>query len=293
MRKFEGMIGKTLRIGRIVVQAVVMLAFTALLVATPTAAVMALKGGLKASMLFPLALSGTLLAVLVWIAVTLLLGRVYCSTICPIGTLQDVAARLRRILWRGGSFPYRHSPGQPRNMRMLLIILLIVTAGLGTAANGWALMPFIQISPSDSYEHMVNAIAPQQHHPGLRLMIAAAINFVFVVAMGAFCGRELCNKLCPLGASLGALSQMSLMQIDIDTDRCTHCRRCEDVCKAMCLDSEIGTTDASRCVRCFDCLAVCPDDAIHFTRRRHRLSIPMLQKIEKPALNLQNPENQD
>ncbi len=165
-----------------------------------------------------------------------------------------------------------------------------MTAGLGAAATDWALMPFIQISPTDSYEEIVYAVTPEEHHRGLRLIVAAGVNLVFIVAMGMWRGRELCNTLCPLGAGLGALSTMSLMQIDIDTDRCTHCRRCEDVCKAQCVNSEIGTVDASRCVRCFDCLAACRDDAIHLTTRRHRLSLPMLQKIEKPAAAMMKPD---
>lgn len=268
-----------------------MLALTALLLATPTAVVADLSDTLRGWMLFPLAFGGMLLAVAFWAGVTLLLGRVYCSTMCPVGTLQDVAARLRRMVWPRSWHPYRYSAGAPWSVRSALIVLLVMTAGLGAAATGWALMPFIQISPTDSYEHIVYAVTPREHHTALRLMVAAGVNLVFIVAMGMWRGRELCNKLCPLGAGLGALSPMALMQIDIDTDRCTHCRRCEDVCKAQCLDSGIGTVDAARCVRCFDCLAVCRDEAIHFTTRRHRLSIPMLQKIEKPATAMVRPED--
>ena len=35
-------------------------------------------------------------ALLVWIVLTLLFGRVYCSSVCPVGTLSDLFIRLRR-----------------------------------------------------------------------------------------------------------------------------------------------------------------------------------------------------
>lgn len=168
-----------------------------------------------------------------------------------------------------------------------MLILLIVTVALGAAATQWALMPFVQVSPVDSYSLIVEAVTPDDAaalHPGWRLTIVALVNLLFIVGMGVFYGRTLCNSLCPLGAALGSLNTLSLFQVDINTDVCTHCRRCEDVCKAFCIDSTAGTVDASRCVTCFDCLAVCPDDAIRYTTRRHRLSIPMLRSV-KPVVS--------
>ena len=43
----------------------------------------------------PALLSMNILAILFLIALTLLLGRVYCSVICPLGIYQDVIIRLR------------------------------------------------------------------------------------------------------------------------------------------------------------------------------------------------------
>lgn len=43
-------------------------------------------------------------ALLFIVALTLLLGRIYCSVICPLGVMQDAIARLRRK-----RFKYRYS----------------------------------------------------------------------------------------------------------------------------------------------------------------------------------------
>ena len=37
--------------------------------------------------------------------------------------------------------------------------------------------------------------------------------------------------------------------------------------------------DSSRCINCFDCLPVCPNDAISYTSRRKQLSVPMMQRL--------------
>ena len=42
------------------------------------------------------ALSITIGATFVWLLVSLLFGRVYCATVCPVGTLSDLFLRLRR-----------------------------------------------------------------------------------------------------------------------------------------------------------------------------------------------------
>ena len=47
--------------------------------------------------LIPLAMASSFTLLGVWLLVTLLFGRVYCSTVCPMGTLQDLIARLPRM----------------------------------------------------------------------------------------------------------------------------------------------------------------------------------------------------
>ena len=75
------------------------------------------------------------------------------------------------------------------------------------------------------------------------------------------------------------MSRFSILQMDIDTDLCINCRKCEDVCKGQCIDLTDHVVDGSRCVNCFDCVDICPNRAIRYTTRRHRLSTPLMQRV--------------
>ena len=52
----------------------------------------------------PAALSLSLATLVFWLAVTLIFGRLYCSTLCPLGAMIDLSARMR-----GSKRAYRYS----------------------------------------------------------------------------------------------------------------------------------------------------------------------------------------
>lgn len=202
---------------------------------------------------------------MLWIAVTLVFGRIYCSTVCPLGALMDLGARAR-----SRRKVYRLS--RPRNA--LRIISFALCAGLfllrAPFASGW-------LEPYGLYATMVSELTSPRV---AWATFFAALALAAVLTLAYRRGRLICNTVCPVGAMLGLLSRRSAMHIDIDTDRCTQCRRCADVCKAECIDLESHTVDSSRCIVCFNCLPECPNEAISYTLSRHTLSDPMFQKLK-------------
>lgn len=129
--------------------------------------------------------------------------------------------------------------------------------------------------------------------PALRLATAAStgsiisLTIITIVSILAFRnGRTFCNSLCPVGSALGCVSRYSLLHIDIDTDLCTNCGQCEDVCKAACINLADHLVDGSRCVNCFNCLTVCPNEgAIRYTSSRKALSTPLMQRTTPSISN--------
>lgn len=226
----------------------------------------------------PSALTITIGATLVWLVLTFLFGRVYCSSVCPVGTLQDFAIRLRRYI---PAFKNRkYSFKQPKKWRYHILVVYLVCLVIGL----WA-VPYL-IEPWNIMRNIAATVRPDAVeatwiHLGLGAatgMAAGAVSFLLIFLCSLFFGRDFCNTVCPLGNAMSLLSDQTLYSIEIDPDKCIGCLECENVCKASCVKVVSRYVDNSRCVRCFDCLAVCPNDAIRFQATKNRPATPLFRR---------------
>lgn len=214
-----------------------------------------------------------------WMAFTLIFGRVYCSTVCPLGTVMDLAARLPRMGCRRFANAYFYNP--PRNsLRYGWLAVVALSAVMGS------LVLITVFDPSSAYSSIVANLLDVIHCRPLVIgtlsgcAISAAILLLIAVVSVAD-GRTICNSFCPIGTTLSITARYSLYAIDINTDLCIGCNRCVEVCKAHCINPSDHTVDSSRCVVCFNCLNVCPNKAISYSSSRHRLSKPLMQTSGK------------
>lgn len=242
----------------------------------------------------PAVIHFSLFIFVVWLLITLIFGRVYCSTVCPIGTLQDIAARIPRLTAANAEkrhYNYRAPLNKLRFAILIAAVLLTMT--------GFSLLPSL-IEPFADFERICGSF----FHPLAQIVermleslgihsssapviitasatgsIIATLIFTIIVLVAAHSGRTLCNTACPIGTALGCVSRGAVLQMDIDTDLCTQCGKCRDVCKASCINLTDHTIDGSRCVVCFDCADVCPNKAMRYTWQRKQLSTPLMQRI--------------
>ncbi len=242
----------------------------------------------------------------VWMLVTLVFGRVYCSTVCPAGTIMDACSRMAHRGCKGREYHYRRPLPE---IRYVTLAIWAVGLALGISFIATLLDPLMVTERICS-----GLLAPLLSlFPGIsatglsyaaRLTVSStAVNLCLFVVIAVFSvktGRGLCNSVCPVGAILGLVSRYSIFQIDIDTDLCTQCRRCEHVCKSCCIDLTDHVVDGSRCVNCFNCISVCPNNAIRYTTDRKRLSAPLMQRItglakepeaDAPEASIGTPDN--
>ena len=233
--------------------------------------------------LMPAALALSLVAVAI-LAVTLVFGRVYCSVVCPLGILQDVAICFRRV-FRLKFKPAAQGP------------LAFVRQGIRGAvaviffAGGFLGMHFLWLEPYAIYGRMATGLAAplvrlgnnrlalwaerggsyalhavEVVAPPLCMVILSMTLLVLVLSLAFWKGRFWCNTACPVGTVLGFLSRFSLFKPKIDPAKCVKCRLCERACKARCIDVAHGTIDRSACVACFDCGAVCGKGALTWSK---------------------------
>lgn len=220
-----------------------------------------------------LILSGAFPLLAGWLLLTFVFGRVYCSTVCPLGTMQDIISYIgRRTSKRAHGYHYTRPYNGTRT------VFFIIMAGgiiIGNSVIVTVLDPFfdfdIIIKGTVMPVCTLGAAAV-----GAAIAAEAVVTLAIVVCISGRSGRLLCNTVCPVGTMLGYVSRYSIMRMDINTDLCTGCLKCVEVCKASCIDPASHTIDASRCVVCMNCAAACPNKAITYTNNRHRLQKPLM-----------------
>lgn len=227
--------------------------------------------------------AGAVLVVLV--VLTLIFGRVYCSFLCPLGILQDIVIRARRITDRlrgrerkGAAIRYAKPVPVVRYAVLALVLLslplgaVLVLAWLDPYTIAGRLMAAV-VNP------LAAALAPESAADWGRY--GAAVGVILVIGlvplgMAWWRGRLYCNTVCPVGALLGLLSRRPLMRLGIPADSCVLCGKCLKACKANCIDLKRHWVDTSRCVACYNCVSACPNGL------RPRLTNPFRNPLEEP-----------
>ncbi|MBS1371795.1 MAG: 4Fe-4S binding protein [Lentisphaeria bacterium] len=223
---------------------------------------------------------------LVIAAVALLAGRLYCSFCCPLGVLQDIAARIGKLL-SFNKFKYKPMPDFRRVRYVALLILVcfavggwIVPLGLfepytlfGRNAAGPGQSLFTEVN-NQLYGN-IEALQPLEPRPEfpLTLTVPAGLILLAVLLLAAYRGRVFCNTLCPAGALLGLLSKRAFVPLQLDPEKCMKCGQCVKVCKAGCIDVRGRKLDSERCVGCMNCGTVCKFGAIRFGRRAEKKAV--------------------
>lgn len=225
--------------------------------------------------IIPSAIQSCLGVTIAWIIATMLFGRIYCATVCPVGTLQDI------VVWSRRKLDPKHTFRYEKRKKIWIVILLAYVVSL--VAGVWVVAYVIE--PWNIMRNAASVIRPADTDTtwqaiGVSLgvgFMAGAVALAIILLSAWKWGRMFCTTVCPIGTALGCLHSQTLMHIAIDPDKCISCMKCEDVCASKCIKVSERLVDNSRCVRCFDCTAVCPNDAIRFQLNRGRnRQTPML-----------------
>ena len=235
---------------RILLATLFFLSVTALFVDT-TGTVQEWLGWTAKIQFLPALLAINIFVVVALVALTLLVGRLYCSVICPLGVMLDI------ISWVSGRRKKKKSrfsySGEKKWLRYGILVVFIVAfiSGLG---------PLVALlAPYSSYGRMVASVVSPSLSP---VAIVAGVTFIIVAILAWIGGRTYCNTICPVGTILGFFARFALFRPMINTSKCNSCKRCAKKCKASCIDAKNHRIDYSRCVACMDCLNNCKHGAL-------------------------------
>ncbi|MGE5894169.1 MAG: 4Fe-4S binding protein, partial [bacterium] len=224
---------------------------------------------------------------LILIVITLVLGRVFCGWVCPLGTLNNMVGSLRKMNAKRVSLNWHRVKyfilvfllaSSVFTLQLVGVMdplsLLIRSFSLGiypffnylTRAffdSIYALNPPVVVDVSESVYSFLKRTVLAFQQPSFIQGFFIGILFLIVMGLNLFERRFWCRYLCPLGALLGVLSRFSLLKRSV-SEGCTECGACAGVCQGNASPDVKGGWKDAECYACYNCDDVCPQNAVSF-----------------------------
>ena len=177
-------------------------------------------------------------------------GRAFCSWVCPVNMITDLANYLRR---KFGFNQIQKKQPASRNIRYWVIaISFVISFFMGIAA-------FELISPiSMIHRGIIFGLGF-----GWATIVIIFLFDLFVLKNGW------CGHICPLGGFYSLVGRFSLIRVHHNADNCTACMKCKEVCPENQVLHMITKTSmpvlSGECTNCGRCVEVCDDNALNFS----------------------------
>ena len=255
----------------------------------------------------PLAAFSTMLAARQWlphlalavvtVVAALVLGRVWCGWICPLGTL------LGWFRFRAARRLAPRLPPRLRSVKYVLLGVIAVMAALGSltllvldpialltrtfttslipgfdyvvgaaeaAIVGWGPGSGAVTWIEDQFRGTVLPVYQPHYAQGMVIFLV----FLAVVLLNVFAAQFWCRYLCPLGALLGLVAKIQVLR-PLVGDGCNGCNACVRACRVDAIEATGASARpsagadpggkaapvrvvTSECTMCLDCIIACP-----------------------------------
>lgn len=175
-------------------------------------------------------------------------GRLYCSWVCPINLLTDLAYWLRKKLNIKGNMSLS------RSLRLWVLALALALSFLGGTLAWEMINPITRFQRELIWFSLSGA-----------MLLGALFLFDLFVSRRAWCGH-----LCPVGAFYGLLGRYGRLKVTAAaTESCdsSGCSRCVAVCPephvlAPVVSKQVQSVTSSDCTRCGACLDECHEGTL-------------------------------
>lgn len=199
---------------------------------------------------------------------TLVFGRWFCGWGCHVVALQDLcAAMLKRIGIRPKPFRSRLLIYVPFILAMYMFVWpAIYRWGIVPISQQLAFVPDLAAPPWPGISVALVREDFWSTFPGVLVAIPFLLvcGFACVYFLGA---KGFCTYGCPYGGFFAPLDQFARGRIRVNDD-CEHCGHCTAVCSSnVRVHEEVaayGMVVDPGCMKCMDCVSVCPNDALSY-----------------------------
>ncbi|MEK7287147.1 MAG: 4Fe-4S binding protein [Elusimicrobiota bacterium] len=191
-----------------------------------------------------------------WLALTLIIGRAWCSWVCFYGGLDESFSRIAkrpRWLYLGVPEKWRDLPAG-----ILIFMILVSFSSLLPIFCLWVCPLKITTAFLD----------PNDAARKIQLAIFAVLGVATIVIIPILSKRRaFCGLICPFGAWQSFFGGLNPFRATIKKEDCTQCRLCLIVCPTFAISQEgLKKHEISPyCNLCGLCMDRCPRDCIDYT----------------------------
>ncbi len=198
--------------------------------------------------------TGALLLYILLFIVSLVVARLWCGWLCPMGAWQEICSPvIKRTV----------KDGWPNWIKYVVTALYLAMIAF-TFKNAGG------IRAVDPFYGTVNGISISS----LQVLMIVTIIFASIFVVAFIMGRRgFCHVLCPMagimvfGRKIRNMFRWPALQLFGDSSRCIDCKACVKVCP-MGLDVNDmvrkGEMEKADCILCASCADACPQSAISY-----------------------------
>ncbi|MCP4747255.1 MAG: 4Fe-4S binding protein [Desulfobacteraceae bacterium] len=195
------------------------------------------------------------------VLLTMIAGRFFCGWICPLGAFidffewitQGFKSKQHQVIWMKQFHVIKYG------------VLIFVLAAAGFSSQ--FIYFFDPIVIMTRFMGMILIPLKKGMLGQSPFVVQHAFDFIFfvffILLLSFLARRFWCRTLCPLGALLGLLGSFS--RFGFSQDACKRCPACQKKCRTGAIeDPQKQIERIQECIRCFDCLDICPSDNRQF-----------------------------
>ena len=207
---------------------------------------------------------------------TLVFGRFVCVWGCHVLALQDFCGWLMKKMGI-----------TPKPFRSRLLVFIPLLAALYMFVWPTALRFFTKPREAPLIPQFTNHLVTTEFWATFP-PVAVAIPFLFICGFMTvyFLGQKgFCTYACPYGGFFVLADKVAPGKIRV-TDACNQCGHCTAVCTSnVVVHAEVkayGMVVDPGCMKCMDCVSVCPNDALYFGFGRPSVAVPQAKPKHHP-----------
>ncbi len=238
---------------------------------------------------------------------TIVLGRVFCGWVCPLGSIHQFFSWLfkKAKLLKPRIPEDRHTAWKYYMLFAILVGTLFSLNLVGVLDPFSMLYRSFAVGFLPALDHIASNLIGLIYRLNLSSLgdvlvqsyeimdvnhvfvqgFFIATLFIALLLLNMMRERFWCRYLCPLGALLGLFARWNLLKLRIDAAACIECGLCSRHCQTQADPYPNADWKKSECDYCFTCGALCPTSAIGFGPRAGGVSLPMVD-LERRKLIL-------